>query len=103
MSKMYIFALKIGLVVTFFSYVIYSRIKGDNRLLEMTFNGRVQSIVITEKNTPQIVVGNKIYLLRTKKDFMKKVKIGDSVVKKKGERNLTAFSGNTKEELIITF
>lgn len=103
MSRMYIFALKIGLIITFCSYVIYSIVKGDNRFLEMTFNGRVQSIVITEKNTPQIVVGNKSYLLRTTKDFMKKVKIGDSVIKKNGERNVTAFSRNTKKKLIITF
>ena len=101
--KDYIRTLKIGLLIAFFAYAAFRIYKGNRDWSNLKFEGRIQSIVMTQKNTPLVVVGNKSYYLRPLRDFLKKIKIGDSIIKRRDQTHATVVKQISREKLTLKF
>jgi len=90
--------------VIFFGVNFLLYFKYQDVLTEMAFRGRIDGIVYDEKNIPNITVNKKRYHLITfRKEFKRRVAIGDKIEKKKGARVFTVTKNNSGEVLKFEF
>ena len=85
--------------VNFLLYFHYQEV-----LTDMAFKGTIEGINYDEKNIPDITVNNKRYHLRTfRKEFKKRVAIGDKIEKRRGAHLFTIIKKDSQEVLNFEF
>ncbi len=78
---------KIGAIVfiLFFIFIFYGYYKGRAQRKSYHFSGIIEKITYDVKMIPYLTVHGKSYYLSPLRDFGKKVKVGDSVIKLSGD------------------